>query len=290
MTGAPDWFAQAIAQTPERETLQVGDVPIETLAWGARGDPGLLLLHGNGAHADWWVPFAPFFSSTMRVATLSWSGMGASGRRTSYDFDDHAQELLAVADATGLFESATPPVMVAHSMGAIPALYVVGGEQGARFGRLIVADSGYRPRTEGNPLEGRPAWHNPSYETLEAGAARFRLRPEQECPNPWMVDFIARRSLVRHDDGRWYWRFDAEADRSRGISDPDRLERAIANARCPLDYVWGARSSLCTPENVAQNRALAPAGTRFVEVPDAAHHLMLDQPLAFVAAIRSLLA
>ena len=43
------------------------------------------------------------------------------------------------------------------------------------------------------------------------------------------------------------------------------------------------------PEVVALTREHAPPGTRFVEMPDAAHHLMLDQPIAFVTALRALL-
>jgi pimeloyl-ACP methyl ester carboxylesterase len=36
--------------------------------------------------------------------------------------------------------------------------------------------------------------------------------------------------------------------------------------------------------------SLAPPGSPLVEVPDADHHVMIDQPLAFVAALRGLLA
>jgi pimeloyl-ACP methyl ester carboxylesterase len=37
-------------------------------------------------------------------------------------------------------------------------------------------------------------------------------------------------------------------------------------------------------------RSIAPPGSPGIEIPDADHHLMLDQPLAFVAALRGLLA
>jgi pimeloyl-ACP methyl ester carboxylesterase len=35
---------------------------------------------------------------------------------------------------------------------------------------------------------------------------------------------------------------------------------------------------------------MAPKGTPKIEIPDAEHHVMIDQPLAFVAALRGLLA
>src|SRR3546814_11355163 len=49
----PGWFASALAVAPERGTCEVSGTAIETLAWGERGKPGLLFLHGNGGHADW---------------------------------------------------------------------------------------------------------------------------------------------------------------------------------------------------------------------------------------------
>jgi pimeloyl-ACP methyl ester carboxylesterase len=36
--------------------------------------------------------------------------------------------------------------------------------------------------------------------------------------------------------------------------------------------------------------AKVPAGFKRVAIPDADHHVMIDQPLAFVAAVRGLLA
>ena len=50
---APEWFDDAIAHAPERTVVDVRGAAIETLAWGERGKPGLLFLHGNGACADW---------------------------------------------------------------------------------------------------------------------------------------------------------------------------------------------------------------------------------------------
>jgi pimeloyl-ACP methyl ester carboxylesterase len=56
-----------------------------------------------------------------------------------------------------------------------------------------------------------------------------------------------------------------------------------------MAIIHGERSSVMTPESVAFTRALLPTGTACVEIAAAHHHLMLDQPLAFVAAVRALL-
>ncbi|MFN3371726.1 MAG: alpha/beta fold hydrolase, partial [Sphingomonadaceae bacterium] len=55
----PGWARDAIAAPHERGAIMVEGVPIEWLAWGPAGAPGLLLLHGNGANADWWRFTAP---------------------------------------------------------------------------------------------------------------------------------------------------------------------------------------------------------------------------------------
>ena len=68
---APAWFEQAMAQAPERSTFEHQGAQIELLSWGPRGAPGLLLLHGNGAHADWYSFIAPMLAQRYRVAAFS---------------------------------------------------------------------------------------------------------------------------------------------------------------------------------------------------------------------------
>src|ERR687889_2948362 len=108
---APDWFTHALAQAPERSLIEAAGARIETLTWGERGKPGLLFLHGNGAHADWWSFIAPFFSGQYRVAAFSLSGMGASDWRERYSLDAFLAEIEVVAQAAGLYDCAEKPVM-----------------------------------------------------------------------------------------------------------------------------------------------------------------------------------
>ena len=50
----PKWFSSALAREPERRLVPVSGANIELLTWGQVGKPGLILVHGNSAHADWW--------------------------------------------------------------------------------------------------------------------------------------------------------------------------------------------------------------------------------------------
>ena len=60
---APAWFERVVAIEPERTFVAVEGAQVETLAWGERGKPGLIFLHGGAAHADWWSFIAPFFAA-----------------------------------------------------------------------------------------------------------------------------------------------------------------------------------------------------------------------------------
>ena len=78
---APAWFGQATAEEPERTFIEVEGAKVELLAWGNRGKPGLMFLHGGAAHADWWSFIAPFFAKDYRVVASTFTGMGRSGWR-----------------------------------------------------------------------------------------------------------------------------------------------------------------------------------------------------------------
>ncbi len=56
---------------------------IELLTWGEVGKPGLILVHGNSAHADWWSFIAPFLADDLprRGAVALGHGRLATGAR-----------------------------------------------------------------------------------------------------------------------------------------------------------------------------------------------------------------
>ena len=66
----PAWFEQAVAVAPEVAYVEAAGVRIRYLRWGQRNRPGLLLVHGNAAHAEWWSFIAPFLASDYNVAAL----------------------------------------------------------------------------------------------------------------------------------------------------------------------------------------------------------------------------
>jgi len=292
---APAWFQHAIEMRPERSLIEVEGCAIETLAWGDRGKPGLLFLHGAGAHADWWSFIAPFFEQDWRVCAISLSGNGRSGWRERYSIDLYVREALSCAKAAGLFEAAEKPVIVAHSFGSATGL-TCARTAGERLKGLVVLDSGVWPVKEHWRGPALRTNANPVYPTLEAALARFRLTPLQPCPNPFLLDYIARESLTPAPlpDGAgeqgWTWRFDPFVWNKMDFTGRMDQTEELRAVRLPLAFIQGERSRLLSREVVEHTLANAPRGTPWIAIPQAEHHLMLDQPLAVVAALRSLLA
>ena len=287
---APAWFGAALARAPDRRFVEVEGASIESLSWGERGKPGLLFLHGNGAHADWWSFIAPFFADTHRVAALSWSGMGESDHRKRYSLDTFIDEAFGVAEAEGLFDGPVKPVFVAHSFGGFP-LMGCASRHGERLRAAVMVDTPVRSPEQEAERRGKRRIDESSrphrvYPTLEAALARFRFAPEQPCETLYIADFIARQSL-KPVDGGWTWTFDPYLWSGFSIGETGPL---LSGATCPFALMWGDRSVLMPPEIIDYMRAVAPPGTPEIIIPDAAHHVMIDQPLAFVSALRGLLA
>lgn len=288
----PAWFDAALACLPERSVTPVVGADIETLAWGERGRPGLLLLHGKMAHADWWSFVAPFFAATHRVAALSFSGMGGSGWRDTYSLQTMADEAMAVADATGLFDGGGKPLVVAHSFGGFVALRLA-EQHGTRLGGVVAVDTPLLSREQrqqreaarGPVVRGAGFSQRPTriYPTRAAALARFRFAPPQDCENLFIADHIARASL-KEVPGGWTWRFDPR------IADvhPGNAAQSLQAAACPVALAWGGDSALVRPDVAAYGAGLAGPGTPLIEIPAARHHVMVDQPLAFISALRGL--
>ena len=277
MPPAPAWFTAAVNHPHARHQTEVDATRIEWLVWGEQGKPGLLLVHGGGAHADWWRFIAPFLACGFRVAAPSLSGMGGSGHRLQYSVPQHARELLAVADAAGLGERFA---VAGHSYGGLPSAWLA-IHNPDRVSQTILLDSPFTDRFRINEAERAPHRIQP---TLAAALARFRWSPPQPTLNPCIADFIARSSVQQAEDG-WRWRFDSNLWPRFDFS----VKRPqLGDIPGQVDFVGGQYSALAPLFGDVPTQL--PPGGRFVELPEAWHHLMADQPLALVATLRALLA
>ena len=285
---APAWFRWAISQPLQSRRVTVEGCPIHYLFWPAKpetaSERGLLFVHGGGAHAQWWSFIAPYFTRGFRVAAIDLSGMGDSGRRESYSAELRAQEMRAVIADAGL---GPHPFVIGHSFGGFMTMKFA-AQFGDELGGAVIVDSPIRsPEEELQRPLSPPRWANKRiYETFDAALARFRLMPPQSCDNDFIVEFIARHSLMPGEGG-WTWKFDGAAMGTRRFGEPFR--EYLQAARCRAALIFGENSALVLRGTASYMSQLMGPLAPIVEVPEAQHHVMLDQPLAFVAALRMLL-
>ena len=288
----PDWFRKALTQPVRDHRVKVKGVEIAYRQWGDASKQGLLFCHGNGAHAQWWDWICPFFQDDYNVVAMSFSGMGDSGHRASYDIETYSEEQIAVCDAAGLFRHNSNPILIAHSFGALISLHT-GWNNGEKFSGLVHIDSPINPVEEPRRKFPRSPRPNRVYDTLAQALARFRLAPPQPCDNHFLMDYIARTGLkkVTAADGAtsdgWMWKFDPGIWRPFDMSEaPERMARAL---KCPIASVRASNSLVVAPERWAFMRGLFGPDVPMSVIDDSHHHIMLDQPMALIEALKPIL-
>ncbi len=282
----PAWFTNAIATPCESRFADVDGTQIHYLAWNLADTdkPALLLAHGFRAHARWWSFIAPFLLSRYRVMALDFSGMGDSGARSHYEPLTFSRDIAGVIAHADLSRA----TLVGHSFG---------GSRVARtcvefpeiVERAVIIDSLIRllgvearlpPATEPRPKN--------VYPTYEAARARFRLVPEQDAVPDYIRDYIAEHSLQRVEGG-WTWKFDASFV-PRGMHEsPEENAQNLARIRCPVTYLYGDQSAVVSPPLAHAIAVQLKQGRGPIAIPQSHHHVMLDQPLCLVTALRAVL-
>ncbi len=276
----PAWFSAALAAPVSTGTVMVDGTPIAYRTWGEASSDGLVLVHGGAAHARWWDHIAPLLAHDRRVVALDLSGHGDSGRRDRYSLDGWAHEAMAVAQAAGITE---PPIIAGHSMGGFVALRAA-GLFGADLEGIVVIDSPVQDITpeEQAARESRAFGPLRVYPSREAAIARFHPMPDQPTL-PYVLDHVARTS-IRAVDGGWSWKFDpAVFARSRATL---ILLRQL-DCRVALFF---AEHGIVPPKTTELMYDKLGQRAPVIEIPAAGHHVMLDQPVALVTGIRTLLS
>ena len=247
--------------------------------------PGLIFVHGTGAHAHWWAFMACFFLSHYRVVAIDLAGAGDSEHTEQYSLKSFAGQLIAVANDAG-FKKDT--VMVGHSFGGFVTLKA-GLLYPDQLAGIVLADSAVRPpdyEWERDPHRS-PIKPKRIYEDFDTALARFRLMPPQDCKNDYLMDYIGRHSLMKVENG-WTWKFDDTMFHNLQMS--DETHKDLAKLRCRIGVIYGENSYLFNQELADFMFEVLDKSASFTGIPDAQHHLFLDQPLAFVSSLRTLLA
>jgi pimeloyl-ACP methyl ester carboxylesterase len=286
-TTAPSWFAAALNHRPEHSDIEVDGCRIHLRAWGRREQPPLVLVHGGGAHSGWWDHIAPLFSPTHRVIAPDLSGHGDSGTRTAYHLHTWAREVLAAATAAG---PSGRPTIVGHSMGGW-VTSTAAHHHGDQIDSIVVIDS---PLRDHAPEQARLRNRKQSaagYRSKDEILARFTPVPSQETVLPYVGHHIAVESVRRTLKG-WFWKFDPAIFSAPVLgqtsAEQEAMERTLAEMPCRVGYIR-CEAGLVPPDMVDRIRSILQLRGPFVELAEAGHHPMLDQPLPLVATLRTLL-
>jgi pimeloyl-ACP methyl ester carboxylesterase len=265
-------------------TFAVGGSALHYVEWGDPAQRPLLFLHGGSAHARWWDFVIAELATDHCCIALDLRGHGESAWPADRDYRlaTHAEDVAAVVAGLDLRNL----VLIGHSFGGFVAMRCAPG-LGDRLGALIIVDSrtaiGDRAARLLDALRKLP---HPRYPSLAEATRRFRLMPSASSAPPAVLAHVARHGVIRAADGTWIPRFDR---RALGHTVPEDLAPALAATACPILAVRGTESRVVSADALARFRVANPAVVT-AEIPDAHHHVMLDQPVALARVIRAFLA
>jgi pimeloyl-ACP methyl ester carboxylesterase len=290
MDTAPEWFRRALAMRPDRESLNVKECEIAYSRWGDRATPPVILVHGRSANSRWWDHIAPFLASEFSVMAVDLSGHGDSGWRSSYAWSLWAEEIRALATAG----ACAAPVVVAHSLGGRVAALAASRMRHSIAGLVVVDSAIPLSVPAGNvtagvsmkfPVKNQSAPRK-AYASIGEAIGHFRLHdaPTDDAL-PYVLRHIAEASLKEVDDG-FAWKRDASsAHRTDARPGPE----ALTSIQCPIAWICAEHGKVTADLRAGYPRLIGRP-VPIIEIPGAYHHIMLDQPLSLVTAIRSILA
>lgn len=275
--------AQLQCEPQPRTFLTEDGIALHSLFWksefeaveGTRAP--VILLHGGGANAHWWDAVAIQLARSGPVYALDFRGHGDSSYPTDRFVGAFNVDLEAILSWLGREDV----YLVGHSMGAAVALDHVSRFPATRGLVLVDLARG------GPPGGGRRARlalaHRRSYRTREDAIARYRFLPESSHPDEAVRSYIAERSVRDEADGRFGYKFDP-----KWFTLPARPRPDLADVLCQTLLIRGGDSPLLSVEAAHEFVSQLPKG-QLIEIPDAGHHVLIDQPDRLFAALEDFL-
>jgi len=263
----------------------VNGTNLHYVEWGSPSVTPIVLLHGLRAYAHWYDDFAEATQNRYRVIAQDLRGRGASewAKDADYSTDAYVRDLEGLTDHLGLSRF----ILGGHSLGGvIVANYAT--RHPDRVAALLILDMSPDVNPAGIERIRRELGETPeefaSWDQARAFLRRLHPRASDEhraTRLQWMLE--------EKPDGKIVWRFDGEIRKPRALDPPERTWAAFKGIRCPTLIVRGALSDIVALES-AEKVVQTIAGSRRVEIPEAAHMVAEDNPKAFNAAVLEFLA
>jgi pimeloyl-ACP methyl ester carboxylesterase len=257
------------------------EVELHCLEWASmsatESAAPVILLHGGGANAHWWDHLANGLTPFGPVYALDFRGHGDStypGELRIGAFNDDLEALLRRLGRTDVW-------LIGHSMGAAVAL-----DHASRFPetRGIALVDLARGSVPGSGRRARLALSlRRTYRSHEDAVERFRFLPESSHQSEALRRHVAEQSVQEEEGHRFGYKFDP-----RWFGLPSRPRPDPARIECPMLLIRGEESTLLTRDAGVEFTGQVKRG-RFIEVPRAGHHVLIDQPEKLLVLLQEFL-
>jgi pimeloyl-ACP methyl ester carboxylesterase len=267
----------------ETGRVRSGDLWIHFRKLGSAGATPVLIVHGLSYFSYDWLAVAQALGSEREVLAMDMRGFGDSDWSPSQDYSvpAMAQDIVAVLDHLHW----TRALLIGHSMGGRSTAYVAARHAERTAGLVLVdyspenAPGGARRVTE---VIGRLPDAFPSIEAAmqyfgKSDRARFEAYLKRSGAG-WAI----KRDPFFRDQFR---KLLQTGERPKlGVD----MWQLLAEVRCPILSLRGARSDMYAPETAQKMKAANPR-LRVLEVDNAGHDIAGDNPAGLLGAVASFL-
>lgn len=261
---------------------QMPHISVQTIGKGAP----VILVPGLSSPRAVWAGIVPTLAKSHRVYIVQVNGFGGDDPRANL-----APGILdgIVADLHTLIIGSKlgTPAVVGHSMGGLVALMLAKAHP-ADVGKLMIVDSLpyigeiFAPGATVAALE-------PQAKAMRGGMAAAYGQPANPAVTGAMAARMALKPTSRTTVAGWMAKADARVSAQAMYEDMTTdLRPAMASIAAPITlvYPWNVAGPTKPVADALYRKAYAGAPhMTFVDIGDAAHFVMLDQPAAFQAAL-----
>lgn len=261
--------------------VTLNGLKLHYIEWGSEPATPIVCLHGLRAYGHWFDEFAVAVDDSYRVLALDQRGRGATDWAADGDYSRTAyvRDVAAFVDALRLHAF----LLVGHSMGGLNAMQYT-ARHPARVQALSLLDIGPEIDPAGMRRIRAELGETPDDFASWADAEAF-LRQRHPQASSENRETRRRWMLQQAADGRIVWRLDpAIFDPNLRADDGQQTWALLDQIRCPTLIVRGAVSDVLSVETCRKMSDRIP-DSQSVEIPEAGHMVIEDNPRAFNAAM-----